>query len=126
MKARDYTADPHLIVLLNVQRTEGQWGDLMDYEQAMIERAIGTLYALTGASDRIGGNVWTSPPPFRTVNDYALLPEAQRRKALVLCLGLGRGLYLRQRLLHEEPSIMDAVHIDHIHLLSQIDFAGQA
>jgi anaerobic selenocysteine-containing dehydrogenase/ferredoxin-NADP reductase len=50
----------------------------------MIERAIGTLYALTGASDRIGGNVWTSAPPFRAVNDYALLPEAQRRKALGL------------------------------------------
>lgn len=50
----------------------------------MIERAIGTLYALTGASDRIGGNLWTSPPPFRAVNDYALLPEAQRRKALGL------------------------------------------
>jgi anaerobic selenocysteine-containing dehydrogenase/ferredoxin-NADP reductase len=50
----------------------------------MIERAIGTLYALTGASDRIGGNVWTSAPPFRAVNDYALLPETQRRKALGL------------------------------------------
>lgn len=56
----------------------------------MIERAIGTLYALTGASDRIGGNVWTSAPPFRAVNDYALLPEAQRRKALGLAeLSLG-------------------------------------
>lgn len=50
----------------------------------MIERAIGTLYALTGASDRTGGNVWTSAPSFRAVNDYALLPEAQRRKALGL------------------------------------------
>jgi len=50
----------------------------------MIERAIGTLYALTGASDRIGGNIWTSAPPSRAVNDYALLPEAQRLKALGL------------------------------------------
>lgn len=50
----------------------------------MIERAIGTLYALTGASDRIGGNVWTSAPPARSVNDYALLSEEQRRKALGL------------------------------------------
>ncbi len=50
----------------------------------MIERAIGTLYALVGASDRIGGNVWTTTPPARTVNDYALLPEEQRRKALGL------------------------------------------
>lgn len=50
----------------------------------MIERAIGTLYALTGASDRVGGNIWTSAPPSRAVNDYALLPEEQRRKALGL------------------------------------------
>lgn len=50
----------------------------------MIERAIGTLYALTGASDRVGGNIWTSAPPARAVNDYALLPEEQRRKALGL------------------------------------------
>ncbi len=50
----------------------------------MIERAIGTLYALTGASDRVGGNIWTTAPPCRSVNDYTLLPEEQRRKALGL------------------------------------------
>lgn len=50
----------------------------------MTERAIGTLYAMTGASDRIGGNIWTSAPPARTVNDYSLLPEEQRLKALGL------------------------------------------
>ena len=43
--ARDYTADPHLLVLLNVQRTVDQWGDLMDYEQQEIELAIS--YAAT-------------------------------------------------------------------------------
>ncbi|HVX78560.1 MAG TPA: molybdopterin-dependent oxidoreductase [Bradyrhizobium sp.] len=48
----------------------------------MTERAIATLYALTGACDRPGGNVWPVPPPTRTVNDYALLPPAQRAKAL--------------------------------------------
>jgi ferredoxin-NADP reductase len=46
------------------------------------ERAIATLYALTGACDRPGGNVWPVPPPTRTVNDYALLPPEQRAKAL--------------------------------------------
>jgi anaerobic selenocysteine-containing dehydrogenase/ferredoxin-NADP reductase len=50
----------------------------------MTERAIGTLYALTGTSDRVGGNLWTTAPPARTVNDYSLLPESQRRKALGL------------------------------------------
>jgi anaerobic selenocysteine-containing dehydrogenase/ferredoxin-NADP reductase len=48
----------------------------------MTERTIGTLYALTGACDRQGGNVWPVPPPTRTVNDYALLPKEQQAKAL--------------------------------------------
>ena len=48
------------------------------------ERAIATLYALTGAVDREGGNLWTTVPPTRTVNDYALLAPGQRAKALGL------------------------------------------
>jgi anaerobic selenocysteine-containing dehydrogenase/ferredoxin-NADP reductase len=48
------------------------------------ERALATLYALTGAVDRPGGNLWTVPPPTRSVNDYDLLPAAQRAKALGL------------------------------------------
>lgn len=49
-----------------------------------IERAISTLYALTGACDRRGGNVWPVPPPTRSVNHYELLPPEQRAKALGL------------------------------------------
>lgn len=48
------------------------------------ERAIATLYALTGAVDREGGNLWTTALPSRTVNDYALLAPEQRAKALGL------------------------------------------
>ncbi len=48
------------------------------------DRAIGVLYALTGAEDRVGGNIWTVAPPTRVMNDYALLPPAQRAKALGL------------------------------------------
>ncbi len=48
------------------------------------DRAIGVLYALTGAEDRVGGNIWTVPPPTQAVNDYALLPPGQRAKALGL------------------------------------------
>ncbi|MEH3148631.1 MAG: molybdopterin-dependent oxidoreductase [Methylobacterium frigidaeris] len=48
------------------------------------ERAISALYALTGANDRAGGNLWTVAPPSRSVNDYGLLAPHQRAKALGL------------------------------------------
>ncbi len=48
------------------------------------ERAIATLYAMTGACDAPGGNVFPVPPPTRSVNGYELLPPAQREKALGL------------------------------------------
>ncbi len=40
VKTHDFTSDPRLMVLVNGQKTESQWGDLMDYEQAQIEYAI--------------------------------------------------------------------------------------
>jgi uncharacterized protein (DUF58 family) len=40
VKTHDYTADTKLLVVINAQMTEDQWGELMDYEQAVIERAI--------------------------------------------------------------------------------------
>ncbi|ANG98723.1 molybdopterin oxidoreductase [Brucella pseudogrignonensis] len=49
-----------------------------------IERAIATLYALTGAYDLPGGNIWPTPPPTRAVNQLSLLPEGQKEKALGL------------------------------------------
>ncbi|WGR97715.1 molybdopterin-dependent oxidoreductase [Bradyrhizobium sp. ISRA443] len=49
-----------------------------------IERAIATLYALTGACDRPGGNRWPVPPPTRALNDYNILPPEQQAKALGL------------------------------------------
>ncbi|WP_244484899.1 molybdopterin-dependent oxidoreductase [Bradyrhizobium tropiciagri] len=49
-----------------------------------IERAIASLYALTGACDRPGGNRWPVPPPTRALNDYNILPPQQQAKALGL------------------------------------------
>ncbi len=46
VKVRDYTADPRALVILNVQGSEGQWGDLMDYEQEIIEHGIRTAATL--------------------------------------------------------------------------------
>lgn len=40
VKTHDYTADTKLLCVLNCQMTEEQWGDLMDYEQDLIEHAI--------------------------------------------------------------------------------------
>ena len=40
VKTHDYTADTKLLVVINGQMSEEQWGELMDYEQAVIERAI--------------------------------------------------------------------------------------
>ena len=46
----------------------------------MTERAIATLYAMTGATDRQGGNIWTVAPPARIVSDYGLLDRVQQKK----------------------------------------------
>ncbi len=40
VKVRDYTADPKMFVVLNVQNTEEQWGDLMEYEREGIEMGL--------------------------------------------------------------------------------------
>ena len=40
VKTHDYTADPRLMVIINAQKGEDQWSDLMDYEQPQIEYAI--------------------------------------------------------------------------------------
>ncbi|MGL4289803.1 MAG: molybdopterin-dependent oxidoreductase, partial [Phreatobacter sp.] len=49
-----------------------------------MERAIATLYALTGACDRPGGNLWQVAPPTRALNDLAILSPDQKAKALGL------------------------------------------
>jgi len=48
------------------------------------ERAIATLYALTGCFDAEGGNVVHNRQPVNRVNSIDLLPAAQRGKALGL------------------------------------------
>lgn len=40
VKTHDYTADTKLLAVINCQMSENQWGDLMEYEQALIEQAI--------------------------------------------------------------------------------------
>lgn len=62
------------------------WTGLGQHTNAtQTERAVATLYALTGACDNQGGNLWSVAPPYRMVNDYeSLLAQEQRDKALGL------------------------------------------
>lgn len=55
VKAHDYTANPKLLVVLNVQMHENQWGDLMDYEQNVIEEGISLAASLCVRA--LGGGV---------------------------------------------------------------------
>ena len=40
VRTHDYTADTRLLVVLNAQLKENQWGNLMDYEMPAVEHAI--------------------------------------------------------------------------------------
>ncbi len=54
VKVRDYTADPKMFVVLNVQNTEEQWGDLMDYERGGIEQGLRVAATLCLRALRVG------------------------------------------------------------------------
>ncbi len=54
VKVRDYTADPKVLVILNAQGTENQWGELMDYEQETIEQGIRIAATLCERAVRFG------------------------------------------------------------------------
>ncbi|WP_428956483.1 molybdopterin-dependent oxidoreductase [Streptomyces sp. cg35] len=51
---------------------------------AQTERALATLYALTGSFDRRGGNRIAPPPPYRPASGFGDFDPAQRAKALGL------------------------------------------
>ncbi|MGW4650712.1 molybdopterin-dependent oxidoreductase [Kitasatospora sp. NPDC004289] len=51
---------------------------------AQTERALATLYALTGSFDAPGGNLLAPPPPYRPASTFADLAPGQRAKALGL------------------------------------------
>jgi len=61
------------------------WTGLAQHTNAtQSERAVATLYALTGSFDRIGGNRQRRGPQVREINSPALLAPEQRAKALGL------------------------------------------
>ncbi len=46
VKVHDHTSAPKLFILLNVQKSERQWADLMEYEQGVIEKGISIAASL--------------------------------------------------------------------------------
>lgn len=90
VKTHDYTAEPRLLVLVNCQRSQTQWGDLMPYEQAFIERAIRITAALclraldVGLACGFGANM-----PMNDGEECAYMPpvrNAERQEELLYAL----------------------------------------
>jgi uncharacterized protein (DUF58 family) len=46
VKVHDQTADPKMMIVINAQLSEHQWGDLMDYEQDVVEYMISIAASL--------------------------------------------------------------------------------
>ena len=51
---------------------------------SQIDRAIATLFALTGQYDAPGGNVWWASHPVPPISDFQMLAPEQRKKAIGL------------------------------------------
>lgn len=47
VKTHDFTAEHRLFVIINGQKREDQWGDLMEYEQEIVEKSISLAAHLT-------------------------------------------------------------------------------
>jgi len=63
------------------------WTGVGQHSNATLtERSIAVLYAMTGACDRPGGNIWQTPLPVAPFSDLSLLPSGQKEKALGLDL----------------------------------------
>lgn len=78
VKTHDYTADPRLMVLINMQKTEAQWGDLMDYEQERVEQAISMAAGLCCQALRRGMEAgFAANMPLDEAEESAFLPPAR-------------------------------------------------
>ena len=99
VKTHDYTADTKLLVVINAQMTESQWGELMDYEQALIERAISITATLclqvlrAGVAAGFAANMPTGEEEAPTV----LLPERYSAREEELLSAFARLRILRCR-----------------------------
>ena len=105
VKVHDYTADTKLMVILNGQLRPDQWGELMDYEQDLIEHGISMAATLmlevlkNGAAAGFATNM-----PFLDQEGCAFLPPYG---------GTGREEEVLQALarvhIHQERSILNCL-----------------
>lgn len=103
VKAHDYTANPRLLVLLNVQMHEQQWGDLMDYEQEAIERGVSlaaTLCVKALAAGLEAGFAANAPVDADAPHPTILLPARYAGRDTDLLETLARLRVLRVRNFH--------------------------
>lgn len=106
VKTHEHTADPRLLVLLNVQAAELQWGDLMDYEQDVIERGISLAATVLVKALEAGVEVGfaANAPVWGSETPIYLPPRRSPTQAEELLDALARLRILRVR---NFPSLLD-------------------
>lgn len=78
VKTHDFTADPKLMVIINAQKAESQWGDLMEYEQEAIEYAISLAATLCVNALRAGVEAgFAANMPLEESGECAFFPPAR-------------------------------------------------
>ncbi|MBE5776680.1 MAG: DUF58 domain-containing protein [Clostridiales bacterium] len=105
VKVHDYTADTKLLVVLNGQLRPDQWGNVMDYEEDILEDGISLAATMMTSVLRTGSAAgFASNMPFLNEEGCALiLPMA----------GMGREeevlMRLAQLRIHQERSILNCL-----------------
>ena len=99
VKTHDYTADTKLLVIINGQMSENQWGDLMDYEQNVIERAISiaATLCLNVLKGGVAAGFAANMPLEGNENSTILLPERNAGRDEELLSAFARLKVLRSR-----------------------------
>ncbi|MDD3410416.1 MAG: DUF58 domain-containing protein [Eubacteriales bacterium] len=99
VKTYDFSADPHLLVVLNVQRSENQWADLTEAESAAIEEGVSIAAALClRAIDQGAEAGFAANTDLETDGAPALLAPARSEEQKRALLTLMARLTLRMRM----------------------------
>jgi len=77
VKVHDQTADPRMMVIVNAQMSEHQWGDLMEYEQDRVEYMLSLAASLCVRAVRGGVEAgFAANIPFDRGGEPAILPPS--------------------------------------------------